>query len=277
MLYHVYTGNSGTSARFLTGVVSVLKEEGGSVVVTGNKRMQQRPLKDMVDALRAHGCKIDYLAGDGCPPVRIHSCGLSGGTITMSATISSQFVSGILLASPLGQVDIPLLQHKHTHTHALTHTHTRCLSLSLTHAYIHTHTHTHTHTCTHTFSLSLALAHIHTHTHTHTFVVQIFLCCTMVAQNSIVCSLLNHPRKITISSQFVPGIQICEASKDSLSSGHCPQKSPTISDSFAKMTCNSRLPMGHRHPVVLALPLGQVDNPCCTAVVQKSLATPLSM
>ena len=146
------------------------------MVVTGNKRMQQRPLKDMVDALRAHGCKIDYLAGDGCPPVRIHSCGLSGGTITMSATISSQFVSGILLASPLGQVDISLLQHKHTHTHALTHTHSLCLSLSHTHTYIHTHTHAHTNMHTHSlslslslsFSLSLSLSHTHIHTYTHT-------------------------------------------------------------------------------------------------------------
>jgi len=258
------------------------------VVVTGNKRMQQRPLKDMVDALRAHGCKIDYLAGDGCPPVRIYSCGLSGGTITMSATISSQFVSGILLASPLGQVDISLLQHKHTHTHALTHTHTLCLSLSHTHTYIHTHTHAHTNMHTHSLSLSLSLSLSFflslslslslsfslalSHIHTRTFVVQIFHCCTMVAQNAMVCSLLNHPRKITISSQLVPGIQICEASKDSLSSEHCPQKSPTISDSFA-MTCNSRHPMGHRHPVELALPLGQVDNPCRTAVVQNSKVT----
>jgi pentafunctional AROM polypeptide len=49
----LYLGNSGTSARFLTGVVTVLSEAGASVVVTGNKRMQQRPLKDMVDALRS--------------------------------------------------------------------------------------------------------------------------------------------------------------------------------------------------------------------------------
>ena len=104
----LYLGNSGTSARFLTGVVTTLKQASGSCVVTGNKRMQQRPLKDMVDALRAHGCKIDYLSGDGCPPVRIHSGGLPGGTISMSATISSQFVSGILLAAPCANGDVTL-------------------------------------------------------------------------------------------------------------------------------------------------------------------------
>ena len=57
----------------------------------------------MVDALRLHGCNIEYLAAEGCPPVKIHSNGLPGGTISMSATISSQFVSGILLAAPLAQ------------------------------------------------------------------------------------------------------------------------------------------------------------------------------
>ena len=110
----LYLGNSGTSARFLTGVATVLKEQGGSLVVTGNKRMQQRPLKDMVDALRAHGCKIDYLAGDGCPPIRVQAIGLPGGTIKMSAQISSQFVSGILLAAPLAQgpISLQLLEDK---------------------------------------------------------------------------------------------------------------------------------------------------------------------
>ncbi|KAJ1469934.1 EPSP synthase-domain-containing protein [Baffinella frigidus] len=101
-------GNSGTSARFLTGVATVLKEEGGSLVVTGNKRMQQRPLKDMVDALRAHGCTIEYLAGEGCPPIRVLANGLPGGTMTMSAQISSQFVSGVLLAAPLAQGPVTL-------------------------------------------------------------------------------------------------------------------------------------------------------------------------
>jgi pentafunctional AROM polypeptide len=108
MCVYQYLGNSGTSARFLTGVVTTVKEAGGSVIVTGNKRMQQRPLKDMVDALRAHGCKIEYLAGDGCPPVRISSNGLPGGTIRLSATISSQFVSGILLAAPMAEGDVTL-------------------------------------------------------------------------------------------------------------------------------------------------------------------------
>jgi len=88
----------------------------GSLVVTGNKRMQQRPLKDMVDALRAHGCKIEYLSGEGCPPIRVLANGLPGGTMTMSAQISSQFVSGVLLAAPLAQgpVTLQLVEDKVT-------------------------------------------------------------------------------------------------------------------------------------------------------------------
>ncbi|EKX49636.1 hypothetical protein GUITHDRAFT_67756, partial [Guillardia theta CCMP2712] len=104
----LYLGNSGTSARFLSGVATVIKEEGGSVVITGNKRMKQRPIKDMVDALVKFGCTIEYLEGEGCPPIKIVSKGLNGGTITMSAQISSQYVSGILLAAPLAQGDLTL-------------------------------------------------------------------------------------------------------------------------------------------------------------------------
>lgn len=67
-----------------------------------------RPLKDMVDALTAHGCKISYEEGEGCPPVKIESIGLPSGTITMSATVSSQYVSGILLAAPIAQGPVTL-------------------------------------------------------------------------------------------------------------------------------------------------------------------------
>lgn len=62
----------------------------------------------MVDALTAHGCKISYEEGEGCPPVKIESIGLPAGTITMSATVSSQYVSGILLAAPIAQGPVAL-------------------------------------------------------------------------------------------------------------------------------------------------------------------------
>ena len=76
--------------------------------------MQVRPIKDMVDCLVAHGCKMSYLEGDGCPPVKIEANGLPGGELKMSAQISSQYVSGVLIAAPLakGPVALQLLEDK---------------------------------------------------------------------------------------------------------------------------------------------------------------------
>ncbi|KAE8252120.1 hypothetical protein A4X13_0g3704 [Tilletia indica] len=109
----IYLQNAGTAARFMTGVLCLLGKEStgaesaGAVeaVITGNARMKERPIGPLVDALRANGVNINYLGNDGCLPLRIQpdastGAGLKGGKMTLSASISSQYVSSILLCAP---------------------------------------------------------------------------------------------------------------------------------------------------------------------------------
>eukprot|EP00051_Salpingoeca_urceolata_P000261 m.33341 g.33341 ORF g.33341 m.33341 type:complete len:1512 (-) comp10359_c0_seq2:178-4713(-) len=102
----LYLSNAGTASRFLTTACTVA--EGEFSIVTGNKRMQERPIKDLVNALRANGCAIDYLKSDGCPPLRVSGGGLPGGDISLSASISSQFVSSILISAPYAKTPVHL-------------------------------------------------------------------------------------------------------------------------------------------------------------------------
>ena len=72
-------------------------------MITGNKRMKERPIGPLVEALRANGCEIDFLEKEGCLPLKIKNDCLSGGKINLSAKISSQYVSSVLLAAPYSQ------------------------------------------------------------------------------------------------------------------------------------------------------------------------------
>ena len=97
----LYLGNAGTASRFLTSLVTVVKAGGEGIVLTGNARMKERPIGDLVDALRLNGCKVEYQGKEGCLPVRVRSVGgLPGGELTLRANISSQYVSSILLSAP---------------------------------------------------------------------------------------------------------------------------------------------------------------------------------
>ncbi len=71
------------------------------MVLTGNARMQERPIKPLVTALTSQGARIEYLAADGCLPLRVFGGGLAGGVCSLSASLSSQYVSSILMAAPL--------------------------------------------------------------------------------------------------------------------------------------------------------------------------------
>ncbi|KAF8937527.1 EPSP synthase-domain-containing protein [Dissophora ornata] len=101
----LYMGNAGTAARFLT-TVSVLvppsSVPGQHTILTGNARMKQRPIAPLVDALTANGSELKYLEGKGCLPLKVtpFSHGLTGGEIQLAASISSQYVSSILLCAP---------------------------------------------------------------------------------------------------------------------------------------------------------------------------------
>lgn len=87
---------SGTTARFLTAV-SVLSP--GEVVVDGSRRMRERPIEDLAAALRMLGAVVETT--NGAPPVRVSPGRLHGGAVEVSGATSSQFVSALLLVSPL--------------------------------------------------------------------------------------------------------------------------------------------------------------------------------
>jgi len=90
--------DAGTTFRFLTAYLA-LKE--GSWTLTGNERMQQRPIGGLVNALRTLGVEISYLGKENFPPLKIIGGKLKGDHVKISAGISSQFVSAMLLIAPM--------------------------------------------------------------------------------------------------------------------------------------------------------------------------------
>ena len=90
----LYVGNAGTAARFLTALVCLGH---GEYAIRGDKRMHERPMKELFDALRYLGVRIE--ANDDHLPAIIHARGLHSGEITVSAERSSQFASALVLIS----------------------------------------------------------------------------------------------------------------------------------------------------------------------------------
>jgi len=92
-------GNAGTAFRPLTAVLALA---GGEYRLSGTARMHQRPIRDLVVALRALGARIDYLGEEGFPPLAIHPGKVAAGqTVTVRGDVSSQYLSALLLALPL--------------------------------------------------------------------------------------------------------------------------------------------------------------------------------
>ena len=95
----LFLGNAGTAMRPLTAALAVL---GGDYRLSGIPRMHERPIGDLVDALRTLGCRIDYLGQAGYPPLRIGAPDLSlDRPIPVRGDVSSQFLTALLLALPL--------------------------------------------------------------------------------------------------------------------------------------------------------------------------------
>ena len=95
----LFLGNAGTAMRPLTAALAVL---GGDYQLRGIPRMHERPIGDLVDALRALGCQIDYLGTPGYPPLRIGQPTLRlDQPIAVRGDVSSQFLTALLLALPL--------------------------------------------------------------------------------------------------------------------------------------------------------------------------------
>jgi len=90
-------GNAGTVMRFLCAFLSIQK---GTYILEGTDRMYERPIAPLVDALRDLGADIQYLGKDGFPPLRIQGRTLYGGTLKVDSSISSQFVSALMLIAP---------------------------------------------------------------------------------------------------------------------------------------------------------------------------------
>jgi 3-phosphoshikimate 1-carboxyvinyltransferase len=93
----VNIGHAGTSMRFLTGYYSIIP---GERILTGSERMKQRPIGELVKTLAGLGADIQYAGKEGFPPVRIRGKKLDGGRITINSSISSQFISALLMIAP---------------------------------------------------------------------------------------------------------------------------------------------------------------------------------
>ena len=91
----LFLGNNGTALRFLTALVCLGR---GKYVLTGEKRLCERPVGALTDALQEMGAKV--VTNNNCPPVEINAGGLIGGKITLRDIESSQYVSALLLCAP---------------------------------------------------------------------------------------------------------------------------------------------------------------------------------
>ncbi|WP_437190904.1 3-phosphoshikimate 1-carboxyvinyltransferase [Planctomicrobium sp. SH527] len=95
--------NSGTSIRFLTALCATAN---GRFHLDGNSRMRERPISPLVDALKAIGVDARCELENGCPPVVISTSGLPGGRIQVAGNMSSQYLSGLLMAAPAAQSSV---------------------------------------------------------------------------------------------------------------------------------------------------------------------------
>ncbi|MCT6866674.1 MAG: 3-phosphoshikimate 1-carboxyvinyltransferase, partial [Gilliamella apicola] len=97
----LFLGNAGTAMRPLAAALSL---GNNNIVLTGEPRMKERPIGHLVDSLRQGGAKIDYLENEGYPPLHIQG-GFAGGNIQVDGSVSSQFLTALLMASPLAPND----------------------------------------------------------------------------------------------------------------------------------------------------------------------------
>lgn len=96
--YSLFVRDSGTTARFMLALSCITP---GIQRIEGNRRLSERPIRDLVDALRALGARIDYCHQEGQLPVEISSSTLSGSSVRLNPESSSQFCSALLMIAPL--------------------------------------------------------------------------------------------------------------------------------------------------------------------------------
>lgn len=96
----IFLGNSGTSMRLLAAVCALGK---GKYILTGTRRMQERPILDLLEGLHQLGVRTASLGHPGCPPIEIEAGVISGGSVSLNCGTSSQYLSALLLISPFTQ------------------------------------------------------------------------------------------------------------------------------------------------------------------------------
>ncbi|MBI2541087.1 3-phosphoshikimate 1-carboxyvinyltransferase [Candidatus Woesearchaeota archaeon] len=97
----IFTGNAGTAMRFLTAFACLAN---GEVSITGDKRMQQRPIKDLLDVLEQLGVKSE--SANGCPPIKIYGGTFIGGKAMLKGNVSSQYLSSVLMCAPYAKKSV---------------------------------------------------------------------------------------------------------------------------------------------------------------------------
>ena len=102
----IFLGNAGTAFRLLTAVLALAGGDESDYRLSGVPRMHERPIGDLVETLRRLGARIEYQANEGVPPLAIGSATICpGGLARIRGDVSSQFLSGLLLALPLCGVE----------------------------------------------------------------------------------------------------------------------------------------------------------------------------
>ncbi len=99
----LFLGNAGTAFRPLTAALAL---SGGHYTLSGVPRMHERPIGDLVDALRQLGADIRYLGNEGFPPLEIFPAAITPSTVKVRGDVSSQFLTGLLMALPLTGKDV---------------------------------------------------------------------------------------------------------------------------------------------------------------------------
>lgn len=99
-------GAAGTAMRFLTAFLS---KTVGEWVITGSKRMKERPIKLLVDALNSLGARIKYIEIEGFPPLQIYGSALIGGEIRLNGGVSSQYISALMMIAPYMQKGLKII------------------------------------------------------------------------------------------------------------------------------------------------------------------------
>ncbi|GAA0782889.1 MULTISPECIES: 3-phosphoshikimate 1-carboxyvinyltransferase [Pseudomonadati] len=96
----LFLGNAGTAMRPLCAALTLGQ---GQFTLTGEPRMEERPIGDLVDALQQLGAAITYLKNPGFPPLTVNATGLNGGDVEIAGDLSSQFLTALLMVAPLAK------------------------------------------------------------------------------------------------------------------------------------------------------------------------------